>query len=235
MKKPIFSITCTTCQAKLAVRSEAAIGAILECPKCQSMVQVVPPEGWTPAAPSAAMPLADVHAGPPPLDRVADETLALELDPAHDSSRGGLLKSKWFLGGMALLGLLVIGCLCLLLWPQAKSETEADESGAKATDAAQDKESEKKPESTASDAEKKKESEKQPEPPANGAEKKTELEKPAVPEDKKVDEPVKPPEPIRPGSSTRVARGKEGGAGKGSSGSREKRRRGGGKRSAGGE
>ena len=48
MEKAIFSITCTTCQARLVVRSEAAIGAILECPKCESMVHVVPPPGWMP-------------------------------------------------------------------------------------------------------------------------------------------------------------------------------------------
>jgi len=43
---PLFSISCTTCQASLKVRSEAAIGAILACPKCGSMVHVVPPRGW---------------------------------------------------------------------------------------------------------------------------------------------------------------------------------------------
>lgn len=42
----LFSITCTTCGAKLKVRDAAAIGQILACPKCQSMVQVVPPAGW---------------------------------------------------------------------------------------------------------------------------------------------------------------------------------------------
>lgn len=46
VEKALFSISCTTCQARLSVRSEHAIGAILECPKCGSMVQVVPPDGW---------------------------------------------------------------------------------------------------------------------------------------------------------------------------------------------
>jgi hypothetical protein len=44
----LFSITCTTCNARLTVRSMAAIGQILACPKCQSMVQIAAPEGWTP-------------------------------------------------------------------------------------------------------------------------------------------------------------------------------------------
>ena len=46
MDDSLFSITCTTCQARLKVRSEAALGQILACPKCESMVQVLPPPGW---------------------------------------------------------------------------------------------------------------------------------------------------------------------------------------------
>jgi len=43
-----FTITCTTCQARLSVRKASAIGQILSCPKCQSMVQVEAPPGWRP-------------------------------------------------------------------------------------------------------------------------------------------------------------------------------------------
>ena len=46
MDDSLFSISCTTCQARLKVRSETAIGQILACPKCGSMVQVLPPPGW---------------------------------------------------------------------------------------------------------------------------------------------------------------------------------------------
>lgn len=42
----LFTIQCTTCRARLKVNDESVIGDILACPKCQSMVQVVPPEGW---------------------------------------------------------------------------------------------------------------------------------------------------------------------------------------------
>ena len=42
----LFAISCTTCSARLKVRSMAAIGQILACPKCSSMVQVQPPPGW---------------------------------------------------------------------------------------------------------------------------------------------------------------------------------------------
>jgi hypothetical protein len=48
VEKALFSITCTTCRRRLAVRSAEVVGAILDCPKCGSFVQVVPPEDWVP-------------------------------------------------------------------------------------------------------------------------------------------------------------------------------------------
>jgi hypothetical protein len=42
----LFTIQCTTCKARLVVKDESVIGDILACPKCNSMVQVVPPVGW---------------------------------------------------------------------------------------------------------------------------------------------------------------------------------------------
>lgn len=48
VEKALFSIHCTTCRARLAVHRTEAIGAILECPKCGSMVLVDPPPGWVP-------------------------------------------------------------------------------------------------------------------------------------------------------------------------------------------
>ena len=38
-----FSICCTTCQARLRVRDSAAVGQILACPKCGSMILVEAP------------------------------------------------------------------------------------------------------------------------------------------------------------------------------------------------
>lgn len=46
VEKPLFGITCTTCRARLAVRSENIVGTIVECPRCQSMVYVDPPPEW---------------------------------------------------------------------------------------------------------------------------------------------------------------------------------------------
>ena len=63
VEKALFSITCTTCQARLTVRDEQAIGAILECPKCSSFVQVTPPEGWQPGQTAVESPVAPVVAG----------------------------------------------------------------------------------------------------------------------------------------------------------------------------
>lgn len=45
----LFAVECTTCKARLKVRSLAAIGQILACPKCHSMVMVTPPADWQPA------------------------------------------------------------------------------------------------------------------------------------------------------------------------------------------
>jgi hypothetical protein len=112
VEKAIFSISCTTCRARLAVRSEAAIGEILECPRCQSMVQIVPPPGWTPAPPPAV----ETAAGPPPLDHVANGPLGLELEPVDTSPLGTLLRHVWPVTGAALVVLLVgVGTIYWLL------------------------------------------------------------------------------------------------------------------------
>ena len=42
----MFSITCETCASRLKVKNPSAIGQVLACPRCGSMVQVVAPEGW---------------------------------------------------------------------------------------------------------------------------------------------------------------------------------------------
>jgi hypothetical protein len=82
----LFTIHCTTCRTRLKVNDESVIGDILACPKCGSMVQVVPPVGWSrsptgdqaapqfvlpppgtmPPAPSPVPPIARKPAAPPP-------------------------------------------------------------------------------------------------------------------------------------------------------------------------
>lgn len=80
MEKSLFSITCTTCRARLAVHTTDVIGAILECPKCQSMVMVEPPEGWGPEAPQAAEP--------------AKEPPKAPSDPKHARPKSDSAKEK---------------------------------------------------------------------------------------------------------------------------------------------
>jgi hypothetical protein len=46
VEKALFSVSCTTCRAKISVRKKEAIGQILECPKCKSFVLIAPPDGW---------------------------------------------------------------------------------------------------------------------------------------------------------------------------------------------
>jgi hypothetical protein len=45
-----FTIQCTTCRRSLRVTNPEAIGQILSCPKCGSMVLVEAPSGWTQTA-----------------------------------------------------------------------------------------------------------------------------------------------------------------------------------------
>ncbi len=47
-----FSIQCTTCRRSLRVVNPEAIGQIVSCPKCGSMVMVHAPAAWDPQAPS---------------------------------------------------------------------------------------------------------------------------------------------------------------------------------------
>jgi hypothetical protein len=70
----LFTIQCTTCKARLVVKDESVIGEILACPKCNSMVQVVPPLGWKRAGSNDASPgelESQRQATPQPSGRVA--------------------------------------------------------------------------------------------------------------------------------------------------------------------
>ena len=48
-----FHVICETCRARLKIRSESVIGEIHACPKCESMVHIVPPPGWVPSTVAA--------------------------------------------------------------------------------------------------------------------------------------------------------------------------------------
>ncbi|MEN6449370.1 MAG: hypothetical protein ABFC96_02670, partial [Thermoguttaceae bacterium] len=74
------------------------------CPRCESMVQITPPEGWRPASAAGEWSAAD--GTPPPLDRVAASQL-LELGPTGGSLLEKLLARPWLVGGTALLTLAI--------------------------------------------------------------------------------------------------------------------------------
>ena len=122
MEKALFSITCTTCHARLVVRAEEAIGTILECPKCESMVHIVPPEGWNPSPPPGQAALPADAAVPPPLDCISAAPLTLELDPAANSLLGNL----WLLWGAAFIIVALLGWgMWSFLTPRSTPESVA--------------------------------------------------------------------------------------------------------------
>ena len=43
-----FSLICKSCAARLKVTKASAVGQLLACPKCGTMLHVTPPTGWTP-------------------------------------------------------------------------------------------------------------------------------------------------------------------------------------------
>jgi len=63
----LFTIDCTTCQQRLKVRDESAIGEIQICPKCGSMVLIEAPPGWQGAPDTEPPPQAVSPAEPPPV------------------------------------------------------------------------------------------------------------------------------------------------------------------------
>ena len=89
-----FVTVCTTCQARLKVRDEAAVGLILACPKCGSMVLIEGPEGAAEGSTEGRIDDTDQAAGV--LGGPTDAELAAALDesavtdpavPPADSSR----------------------------------------------------------------------------------------------------------------------------------------------------
>lgn len=151
----LFSIPCSTCGARLKVRSLAALGQIFNCPKCQSMVLVEAPPGWKPPPkPSPASPPAGAvrKGGPASKPRQAAATAAIPealempmatLAEAGDSAPVIPLDAPWqspsearwrqglWIGGAALAAVLVVAA-AWTWWPDSTSAEAlvADESAA---------------------------------------------------------------------------------------------------------
>lgn len=82
----LFSIPCSTCGARLKVKNLAAIGQIFNCPKCQSMVLVEAPPGWTPPAIEPPAPKTKQPSRRPtetPIEKGASRITAAAAEPVH--------------------------------------------------------------------------------------------------------------------------------------------------------
>ena len=98
----LFSISCETCSARLKVRSVRALGQIIACPKCGSMIQVVPPEGWEAPAAKTVSPMQAGDGRENAPDEPADEVLEQTAEVA--AGRGVL----WVAVGAAVVVLLTL-------------------------------------------------------------------------------------------------------------------------------
>ena len=79
----LFTIACETCASRLSVKQQAAIGQVLACPNCGSMVHVRPPEGWENPATQETSPK---KPRPPRDPNDSQATLSAEFDNLATSS-----------------------------------------------------------------------------------------------------------------------------------------------------
>ncbi len=144
----LFYIQCPTCRARLQVRSAAAIGQILTCPKCGGMVQVEPPPDWE--DPEAAQETVDDIPVPgdasasdaAPADEVASPVLPGNewVSPQTQAARRKILAA---LAIVALL--LVVVVLVATLWKGSRKPGPSERpeiAGANGTEAEKDKDGE---------------------------------------------------------------------------------------------
>ena len=110
----LFHIACPTCRVRLQVRSAAAIGQILTCPKCQAMVKVEPPPDWE--DPEAAQETVDEI----PVPQQSDEVAAADSPvlPGSDwvSPETQRLRRRLRLGIVALVGLALLAAISGWWW-----------------------------------------------------------------------------------------------------------------------
>jgi hypothetical protein len=107
-----FPIICETCRARLKVRSTRVIGEIHACPKCGSMVQILPPVGWQTA--STATSVAQVQAEVQPTPDAVAPTMEF-VDVAVPAVPVAAATSPLVLWGAAGAALLLAG-LAVGMW-----------------------------------------------------------------------------------------------------------------------
>jgi hypothetical protein len=124
-----FRIICETCGARLKVRSEQVIGEIHACPKCDSMVQIVPPAGWSAVAAGTSLDSVDFPSAPETLAAVyeprvvefsANDLMATPSEafvPAEPALPVPASSAPWLLWGVSGAALLVVGGAVAAFWP----------------------------------------------------------------------------------------------------------------------
>ncbi|HVT28499.1 MAG TPA: hypothetical protein VHE81_10845 [Lacipirellulaceae bacterium] len=132
-----FRIICETCHSRLKIRSPEVVGEIHACPKCGSMVHVMPPPGWqadapattgdAPALPVESTPaltatasviipataIADLSTAPP----APEVESAQPLLPANAAAETGFPVVLWAVGGTAAAFLLA--GFAWVMWPSS--------------------------------------------------------------------------------------------------------------------
>lgn len=92
-----FSIECTTCRASLRVRDAAAVGQILTCPKCGSMVLVEAPVATEPELPHVLPELPSP--GAMHSEESADSVVAADPPPQEAKAAGSSTDSVYRVAG----------------------------------------------------------------------------------------------------------------------------------------
>ena len=111
VQQALFTITCTTCRVRLAVRSAEAVGAILECPKCGCMVPVTPPPGWQP--PAKPQPPAADQVAP---DETADDASATPADSAAPQIVQPNAVRFWHTSQFAVVASISAAAIAVVVW-----------------------------------------------------------------------------------------------------------------------
>lgn len=133
-----FRVTCETCKSRLKVRSAEAIGEIHACPKCGSMVQIVPPADWNLEQVAAGAAISTTSAAEPaialsssistdfpgdfaielpaaPNDNVAQANVEITSSTSPVEVAAGVSPVVWCAIGGAVL--FVVSGLTYILWP----------------------------------------------------------------------------------------------------------------------
>jgi hypothetical protein len=123
MPAELFKVTCVTCKASLSVRNPALIDQIVACPKCDSMVHVVPPAAGVPAreavAVAAATPVVESPAFEQSFEPMVDspapvaETAEASTVPSVVASTSNATFIMWAVGSF-VIGVTVMGAILLL-------------------------------------------------------------------------------------------------------------------------